>query len=90
MGDYGLFFLRDKDKREVDFLVSKDGEPWFIVEVKSSMKQPLSSSLEIFARQLKVDHIFQVAIDAEYINKNVFELKRPVIVPAKTFLSQLV
>ncbi len=90
MGDYGLFFLRDKDKREVDFLVSKDGEPWFIVEVKSSMKQPLSSSLEIFARQLKVEHVFQVAIDAAYVDKNVFELKRPVIVPAKTFLSQLV
>jgi len=90
LGDYDLFFLRDKEKREVDFLVSKDGEPWFIVEVKSSMNQPLSNSLGIFAKQLKVDHIFQVAIDAEYINKNVFELKRPVIVPAKTFLSQLV
>jgi len=90
LGDYDLFFLRDKEKREVDFLVSKDGEPWFIVEVKSSMNPPLSNSLGIFAKQLKVDHIFQVAIDAEYINKNVFELKRPVIVPAKTFLSQLV
>ncbi len=90
LGDYELFFLRDKEKREVDFLVSKDGEAWFIVEVKSSMNQPLSSSLEVFAKQLKVDHVFQVAIDGEYVDKNVFDLKHPVIVPAKTFLSQLV
>jgi len=89
-GDYGLFFLRDKEKREVDFLVSKDGEPWFIVEVKSAMNQPLSSSLEVFAKQLKVEHVFQVAMDGQYVDKNVFDLKRPVIVPAKTFLSQLV
>jgi len=90
VGDYGLFFLRDKEKREVDFLVSKDGEPWFIVEVKSSMHQPLSPALEVFAKQLKVDHVFQVAVDGEYVDKDVFELKRPVIVSAKTFLSQLV
>lgn len=89
-GDYGLFFLRDKEKREVDFLVSKDGEPWFIVEVKSSMHQPLSPALEVFANQIKVDHVFQVAVDGEYVDKDVFELKRPVIVSAKTFLSQLV
>jgi len=89
-GDYGLFFLRDKEKREVDFLVSKDGEPWFVVEVKSSMHQPLSPALEVFANQLKVDHVFQVAVDGEYVDKNVFELKRPAIVSAKTFLSQLV
>jgi len=89
-GDYGLFFLRDKEKREVDFLVSKDGEPWFIVEVKSSMQQPLSPALEVFANQIKVDHVFQVVVDGEYVDKNVFELKRPVIVSAKTFLSQLV
>ena len=89
-GDYGLFFLRDKEKREVDFLVSRDGEPWFIVEVKSSMHQPLSPALELFANQLKVVHVFQVAVDGEYVDKNVFDLKRPVIVPAKTFLSQLI
>jgi len=90
LGDYGLYFLRDKEKREVDFLVSKDGEPWFLVEVKSSMSQSLSGSLEMFARQLNVDHIFQVAIDGAYVDKDVFAIKHPMIVPARTFLSQLV
>ena len=90
LGDYGLYFLRDKEKREVDFLVAKDDVPWFIVEVKSTMEQPLSSSLKVFAKQLKVQHVFQIGIDGAFIDKNVFDIKRPIIVPAKTFLSQLV
>ena len=89
-GDYGLFFLRDKEKREVDFLVSKNGIPWFIVEVKTSMSAPLSSNLALFAKQTGVEHVFQVAIDGDFIDKDVFKINRPVIVPAKTFLSQLV
>lgn len=42
-----LHYLRDKLKREVDFLVSRDGEPWFLVEVKQTDRS-LSSSLAHF------------------------------------------
>jgi len=35
-GRFELHYLRDKQKREVDFLVSRDGSPWFLAEVKSS------------------------------------------------------
>jgi len=89
-GDYGLYFLRDKEKREVDFLVSRNGKPWFIVEVKSSMDQKLSANLALFANQLGVVHAFQVAIDGAYVDEDIFTIKRPMIVPAKTFLAQLV
>ncbi len=89
-GDYQLYFLRDKEKREVDFLVSKDGNPWFLVEVKSTMKESLSPNLERFGNQLSIKHIFQVALDGEYVNRDVFKLERPAIIPAKTFLSQLI
>lgn len=89
-GDYKLHFLRDKEKREVDFLVSRDNQPWFMVEVKSSAKNRISPSLEIFRNQLDVEHVFQVVIDEPYIDQNVFEIHDPVIVPAKTFLSQLI
>ena len=34
LGDFELGYLRDKEKREVDFLVARDGKPWFLVEVK--------------------------------------------------------
>lgn len=39
-GEFELFYLRDKDKREIDFLIVKDGVPWLPVEVKSSDAEP--------------------------------------------------
>ncbi len=33
-GEFDLFYLRDKAKREVDFLVTKERKPYFLVEVK--------------------------------------------------------
>ena len=89
MGAYELFFLRDKEKKEVDFLVTKNEEPWFLVEVKSS-DGPLSPSLEYFQKQIQAPHAFQVVLNLGYEEINCFDYKRPVIVPAKTFLSQLV
>ena len=89
MGSYDLHFLRDKDKREVDFLVSRDGKPWFMVEVKSTPKGRISPNLEVFRKQLSVENIFQVTMEGDYVEKDVFQIKQPVIVPAKTFLSQL-
>ncbi len=50
-GDYGLYFVRDKEKREVDFVVVADGEPWFLVEVKASGAAPLSPHLRRFQAQ---------------------------------------
>jgi len=35
-GEFGLWYLRDKDGREADFLVSRDGLPWMVLEVKAS------------------------------------------------------
>ena len=82
--------MRDKDKREVDFLVSKNQQPWFIVEIKSSIKEKLSPNLALFQKQLSLKHAFQVAMDGDYIDRDIFTLDKPTIVPAKTFLSQLV
>jgi predicted AAA+ superfamily ATPase len=39
-GVFDLFFLRDKQKHEIDFLVVRDGVPWLPVEVKSSDIEP--------------------------------------------------
>lgn len=89
-GDYGLHFLRDKEKREVDFLVTKEGEPWFLVEVKSSMNGGISKSLYHFQKQTGAPHAFQVAFDMPYVDGDCFGYQEPVIVPATTFLSQLI
>ncbi|NOZ77885.1 MAG: ATP-binding protein [Acidobacteria bacterium] len=89
-GEFGLFFLRDKEKREVDFLVTRDGEPWFLVEVKTSGKASLSPSLERFQEQTGARHAFQVALDLPFVGWDCFTVARAVIVPARTFLAQLV
>ncbi len=89
-GNYALYFVRDKEKREVDFLVTKENKPWVLVEVKTSDETQISKSLSYFKKQLNVPHAFQVVINADYVNKDVFEYKETVIVPARTLLSQLV
>jgi uncharacterized protein len=89
-GEYGLYYLRDKDKREVDFLVTKDRKPWFLVEAKSSGDQGISKWLYYYQKALKVPHAFQIGFDLPYVDRDCFKITDPVIVPAKTFLSQLI
>ena len=90
LGEYGLYYLRDKDKREVDFLVTKDRKPWFLVEAKSSGNPGISKSLYYYKEILKVPHAFQIAFDLPYVDIDCFKFHDPVIVPAMTFLSQLI
>jgi predicted AAA+ superfamily ATPase len=90
LGKYELFYLRDKQKREVDFLVVKDNLPWFLVEVKTSNNSGISKSLYTFQEQTGAKHAFQVIFDMDYVDKDCFNHHEPVIVPAKTFLSQLI
>jgi predicted AAA+ superfamily ATPase len=46
-----LYYLRDREKREVDFLTTKDSKPEFMVEVKTSDDQ-FSPSLRYFSERL--------------------------------------
>jgi predicted AAA+ superfamily ATPase len=87
-GDFDLRYLRDKQKREVDFLVVKDRKPWFLVEVKMSDKT-LSPSLGYFQTQTNAQHAFQVVMNLPYEQADCFRIHRAVVVPAKSFLSQL-
>lgn len=89
-GSFALHFIRDKEKREVDFVVVRDGAPWFLVEVKQSGRASLSPHLHRFKEQTGARHAFQVAMDAPYVDRDCFAETEPVIVPARTFLSQLV
>jgi len=90
LGDYELYFLRDKEKREVDFLVTKNNKPWFIVEVKNSSNVALSKNLFVFQKQTGAPHAFQVAFNMEPVIQNCFAHHKPIIVPVQTLLSQLV
>jgi predicted AAA+ superfamily ATPase len=89
LGEYELFFVRDKLKREVDFLLSRNGAPWVLVEAKSK-DRALSPSLTYFHKLLKTNHAFQAAFELDSIDADAFESRVPVRVPVTTLLSQLV
>lgn len=58
-----LYFLRDVEGREVDFLFAVDQKPWFAVEVKTSDRTP-SPSLVYFGDRLRIPFLYQVVADA--------------------------
>jgi uncharacterized protein len=88
LADVELRYVRDKQKREVDFLLVRDGEPWFLVEVKKSATK-LSPGLTYFHEQLGTRHAFQAVWEKDPVNADCFERRDPLVVPARTFLSQL-
>ena len=87
-GSFELRYLRDKQKREVDFLVVRDRKPWFLVEVKLS-DTTLSPSLGHFQAQIGAPHAFQTVMNLPYVAADCFKKQRPTVVPARTLLSQL-
>ena len=89
LGDFQLGYLRDKNQREVDFVVVRDGRPWFLVEAKHA-EDKLSPSLKYYQQQMQAPFAFQVVIEADYVKADCFAAKQHVkVVPARTFLSQL-
>ena len=80
-----LYFLRNVDKKEVDFLVTVDQKPWFCVEAKLNDTQ-IAPSLYYFRDRLNIPFEYQV------INKqNVDIVKDKIrIVSADRFLSGLI
>ena len=64
-GEFDLHFVRDKSKREVDFLIVRDKAPWMLVECKSGSTSP-SSALIYFSKLLKPAHSIQLTTEASY------------------------
>lgn len=89
-GKYDLFFLRDKEKREVDFLITSNNKPWIMIEVKNSNNYSLSKSLFHFQKQINAQYSLQLSSDLPYIEQDFRELSSPKIFPMSTFLSQLI
>lgn len=82
-----LFYLRDVDGREVDFLVAVDRKPWFAVEAKWSRTET-APALRYFGDRLKIPFLFQVTGQADgekdFLNGNIR------VLPAYKFLAALV
>lgn len=89
LGRFELGYVRDKEKREVDFVVLRDGKPWFLAEVKHR-DDSIGKALAHHQRQLDAPFAFHVVVDADYIDADCFAKPRsPMVVPARTLLSQL-
>jgi predicted AAA+ superfamily ATPase len=64
-----LRFLRDTDKREVDFVVIKDGKPEFAVESKTGEKD-ISPSIHYFKERVQIPKFYQVHQGQKDYEKN--------------------
>ena len=80
-----LYYLRNVDKKEVDFLVTVDNKPWFAVEVKLS-DTSVSDNLTYFSERLKIPYNYQVVqkTGIDILKNNVR------IISADKFLSGLI
>jgi uncharacterized protein len=58
-GDYALHYVRGKEKREVDFLVTERRRPFLLVEAKLHEEQRVAA-LRYFAERLSARHAVQV------------------------------
>lgn len=56
-----LWYLRDLEKREVDFLVTVDNKPWFAVEVKSSRNY--KNHLSYFGKRQHIPFLYMISND---------------------------
>lgn len=90
IGRFDLCYLRDKMGREVDFVVVRDGKPWFLVEVKTGEDRELNRNLSYYQLVTGAQHAFQIAVNANFVDADCFAGNAPVRVPASTFLSQLI
>jgi predicted AAA+ superfamily ATPase len=88
-GEFGLYFLRDKKQREVDFIVTKDQKPWFLVEAKTSV-QELSPPIAYYQKHTQAPYAFQVTKNMDYVEHDCFGQEGAFVVPYSTFLSQLI
>lgn len=90
LGSFVLGYVRDVYQRETDFIVVRDGKPWFLAEVKTADTKQ-SPALSYFQQQLKSPFAFQVVMEEPYIQADCFTRpQKAIVVPARTFLAQLI
>ncbi len=81
-GDFALWYVRDKERREVDFLITDGRKPWLLVETKLA-DAAVSSALRHFRARMEVPHAVQIVRStvARYRSDGV------IVVPGSEFLA---
>lgn len=81
-GDYSLCYARDREKREVDFVVVESGQAVALVEAKLSEAEP-NPALSYFHERFKTRYAVQVVREAA---RGTPPSRSPAVVPAAAFL----
>ena len=78
-----LRFIRDTDRREIDFVVMRENEPLFAVECKSGDKSP-SRAIEYFRQRTPIGDFYQVHLgERDYVASGTR------VLPFRTFCKEL-
>jgi predicted AAA+ superfamily ATPase len=67
-GNYQLMYVRTKDGREVDFVITENNKPYLLIECKKTDKS-LSSNLNFFKERITVPLAFQVIDSPGYLKQ---------------------
>jgi hypothetical protein len=78
-----LRFLRDTDKREIDFVVLKDKKPLFAVECKTGEKN-INPSMFYFMERTQIPKFYQVHTGARH-----YEKKGVRVIPFRKLICEL-
>ena len=84
-GDFALSYVRDKEKHEVDFLITLSGKPHALIETKLSDCSP-APSLRYFHERLRPAHSIQLVRNLAH--PIAAARGQPMIVPAAWFLAR--
>jgi hypothetical protein len=63
-GEFDLYYVRDREKREVDFLITERRMPYALIEAKLSAKE-IDPSIRYFRERLRPRYALQVIRNAE-------------------------
>ena len=61
-GSFSLHYVRDREGRETDFLITKSNKPFILIEVKVA-DQNLDTALLYFKERLKPQYSFQISLE---------------------------
>lgn len=89
VGKFELFYLRNIDKQEIDFLITYNNKPWLPIEAKANEDSP-SSNWKIFLSQLPCQHAIQVVQKNNIYKKYYYDHSELLIISADKFLNCLV
>ena len=84
-GDFDLYYVRDREKREVDFLITERNKPYALVETKLTARDP-DQNLRYFADRVKPKYTVQVVREPQGF-QSVFTSAGVILAPAAHFLS---